>query len=63
MEKEFYKEIEYQMAEAVATTILRDKPKKMNKQKYLCEYVNNNYGLLGKVTYVHTILLIMRSAV
>lgn len=53
--KEFYKEIEYQMSEGVAAAILRNKPKKMNKQKYLCEYVNNNYGLLGKVTYVHTI--------
>lgn len=55
MEKEFYKEIEYQMAEAVVATILKSKPKKMNKQKYLCEYVNNTYGLLGKVVYVHTI--------
>ena len=53
--KEFYKEIEYQMSEGVAATILKNKPKKMNKQKYLCEYVNSNYGLLGKVIYVHTI--------
>lgn len=53
--KDFYKEIEYQMVEEVAATLLKSKPKKMDKQKYLCDYVNNTYGLLGKVVYVHTI--------
>ena len=53
--KDFYKEIEYQMVEEVAATLLKNKPKKMDKQKYLCDYVNNTYGLLGKVVYVHTI--------
>lgn len=53
--KDFYKEIEYQMAEAVAASLLKNKPKKIDKQEYLCEYINNTYGLFGKVTYVHTI--------
>lgn len=53
--KNFYKEVEYQMSENVAATLLRNKPKNYSKQKYLCEWVNNNCGILGKVVYVHTI--------
>lgn len=55
MKKEFYKEIEYQMVEGVAASILKSKPKNIEKQRYLCDYINNTFGLLGKVTYVHII--------
>lgn len=38
---------EYKMSLASANDILRDCPKKMKPEQYLCDFVNDEYGLMG----------------
>ena len=47
--------VEYKMPVAQIKAILstrKNKEKKGSNQKYLCDYVKNNYGVLGTVTRV-----------
>lgn len=38
---------EYKMSAECANDILRDAPRKVHPQAYLCQYVTEQYGLLG----------------
>lgn len=47
--------VEYKMPMAQIKAILKtrkNKEKNGSNQKYLCDYVKNNYGILGTVTRV-----------
>lgn len=47
--------VEYKMPVAQIKAILKmrkDKERKGSNQKYLCDYVKNNYGILGTVVKV-----------
>lgn len=45
--------IEYKMPKAMAEDILNDKSVKGSAQEILCNYVNDQYGLLGFCIKVH----------
>ena len=53
--KEFYGSIEYKMPAEMAKIILKERKgndARMDPQKYLCNYVNEQYGLKGNCVNV-----------
>ena len=53
--KSFRREIEYQMPKEMADDLLSDrkgKERKVDPQKFLCDYVNDQMGLIGRCTKV-----------
>lgn len=54
----FKTEIEYRMPRTLAKDLLKNRKgdeKKLDNQKFLCDYINREYGLLGYCTKVSLI--------
>lgn len=54
-----YNNIEYRMTKTLAREILKARKgadQNMHPQKYLCQYVNNNFGIKGNCVLVTTTL-------